>query len=59
MGGRYAITGTQIGLLKVLLIEGNFNKALRILQEIEHQQFINDSDKDFKEDLQKYRHVPD
>lgn len=40
MGGRYFLTGVQIGLLRGLIETNQIASALDVLTEIEHEQFI-------------------
>lgn len=40
MGGRYLITGVQLGMLKDLVLTGFGNMAMKTLSEIENEQFI-------------------
>jgi hypothetical protein len=51
MGGRYVITGTQLGMLKVL--EGKQKNNL--LKDIADKQFLTDSDNSIQHDLKKLR----
>jgi len=56
MKGRYLITEKQLKEINSLLIDGNARKALLKMHHIQVHQFIGESDKDEKEDLQKFRH---
>lgn len=48
IGGRYIITGAQIGTIRAFLINVN---ALKVLKEIEDEQFIGNSTKHIKDDI--------
>jgi hypothetical protein len=60
MGGRYWITGAQLGIIKANLTSMNVNEAIRTIEQIENEQFIvgcptDDDKKRFKNALQMIR----
>jgi len=40
MGSRYYLTGVQIGILQAYLNNNKFQEALKLLEDIEENQFI-------------------
>ncbi len=50
-GGRYIITGTQIGTIKALLKEHKSHRAIKILNEIFEDNFIGDSTNSISKDV--------
>jgi hypothetical protein len=54
MGGRYWLSGVQLGMLLAFCTEKNWQQAIKLLKDIEDLQYIGDKDeilKKFKLDL--------
>jgi hypothetical protein len=54
MGGRYWLSGVQLGMLLAFCTEKNWQQAIKLLKDIEDLQYIGDRDeimKKFKLDL--------
>jgi len=51
MGGRYLITGVQLGILKAKAIFHVDGSLLATLEEIAEKQYIGDSDRNIKDDV--------
>ena len=54
MGGRYLITGIQIGVLKSLINKRNYKDINRVIDVITETQFIEDSSNTEIEDISIY-----
>lgn len=50
MGGRYLVTGAQLGTL-IALCKLNADKCNKLLNEITETQFIGDSNRSLKDDI--------
>lgn len=50
MGGRYLITGVQLGMIKGMLLSGDTQTTLELLDVIEMDQFVGNSGKNVVED---------
>lgn len=55
--GRYFVDSDQISKLKRHLLDQNYRKSLLVIQKIEHEQYIGDSERTSKEDLANFRMV--
>ena len=51
MGGRYLVSGTQIGLVLGMLANKRVEEASDLIDAIEKEQFIGTSDKHINDDL--------
>ena len=54
MGGRYLVTGVQIGMLKVL-IEKDPDSAKQELEKIQNEQYIGESDSDVLQEVKEIK----
>lgn len=53
MGGRYLVTGVQLGMLKgPMLRPSQFGKVVELVDEIIEKQFVGDSEKPVEEDAE-------
>jgi hypothetical protein len=51
MAGRYLLTGVQIGMLQVFFKEGKTANGLKMLNEIEEEQFVGTSTREIGSDI--------
>lgn len=51
MAGRYLLTGVQVGMLQVFFKEGKSANGLKLLNEIEKEQYVGHSSRNIKSDV--------